>query len=68
MASDNVGIIPNPPWQETKYDNGAKSWLNEQPPNAPPVTKRILYIVAANGNKLEVDLSDGSTKSGDVGW
>lgn len=54
---------PNPPWQVTKVDNGAKYWLNEQAADQPPITDRILYIKAANGAKLAVNLADGSTST-----
>lgn len=54
------GPGPNPPWQKTVVDNGAEYWLNEQPANEPPDTRRILFIKAADGHKLAVDLSDGS--------
>jgi hypothetical protein len=58
------GPGPNPPWQKTVYDNGAVSWLNEQPANEPPVTDRILYIEAANKTHLAINLETGASE----GW
>ena len=55
---------PNPPWEVTKVDNGAKYRLNEQPANEPPVTERYLYIIAADGAKLTVNLANGSVSLG----